>query len=730
MGNRGYAQSSSPRVLGMPAGGTRPSQVHHVPYHQTVGSRELLRRQARQSAAAAVPASREASIAQAHQPSTPAMEYREIRMPRTPGAEHREVRSMLTTPAATPSLEHREVRKPRPCGSMVATPSLEHREVRAPRPSSVQVAASPLVQYRAVRAVTQHHSSAASNSQLQGRGNPPVGTQVWNGHCRTSPLVQEARGMQYAAPAGAPVVVSVMQSPVTATRQVSMLQSPVPSNRPVKHVGGTMVDQSYSRDQLDASFHNEGEYMAAAAPLDQLPPVPKNALIDYLKEVQAGYHPLVAGQIEPLDSAKYWDKRQVQAKVRRFLEALQDWAQQPQHRTKLPHEGSPGTGADGGGGADLAGEVFNGLCRILPQEHWRNHPVDGLALEEQAFIDGIDYLVGWPSDLTQADREEVFFACLVPSLKTVRRIREGREPVPGVLTRSLLSEGLARVPFGLPDFPVPVHLLKASTPSFGVKEVTKDLAHRFASKEGYDQLKDFYMTGLITMEELQISLPYLPPVSMLEQAAETIIRAAAKHLTHVEWQRYVYNLTGKPNEAAPPSDTPPPPASPPMQFAEAPCLASPPMQHRPCAAGTEDASEPEDVSRLPAVPEQKENRCAGVAMTEPLMTREVRSEEPVVFHHRVIDWNTALWAKGSQLRGHQADEGAGVQAKESAVDRQQKAHGLSHPADLPVGDECIRLISLDWHSECLGPFLAHAFIRCCEIYKDQLLRGSPQLDDR
>jgi len=367
--------------------------------------------------------------------------------------------------------------------------------------------------------------------------------------------------------------------------------------------------------------------------VDFLPHTPPNALLDWLKYLVSGH--MEPGEPPP-DGGKYWDKRRVQTSLRRLLESLQEWAEQRQK--------------DGFNGAALAREVLRGIRQVAPGQS-RSFKEDAVRMTEQEFINGIQVLGVWPPELTANDRKEVFAALLVPSQHSVRLLKEGCMELPSALTCRLLAEGLSTVPYVLPDFPVPVHLLEASV--LKPAQIAKDISARFSSNSGVDRIKDFYISGLVSMEELQIALPYLVQIRRLEEAVELILRSSRMFSPH-EWQKYVYSIRGE------------------DQAKEEPEVRS-------------------QAGGLLAPGGEEEAKSESCSATQKFMQEGLRT---------VVDWSTTK----AKRRSHQADEGAGVADKPSFMEQAER-------------DEGIRLISLDWHNECLGPLLAGAFVRCCQIYQ-------------
>lgn len=572
----------------------------------------------------------------AHLPCTPSVGHREVRVgiPRSPTVLHREVRVSAVPPPQTmpgevqafkemptPSAVHREVRVVTPvvqhrpvAATPVTTPQTVYREVQVrPRPSAPAVVASPVVQHRVVRPsgypapLSSSYPSCAPN--YAGAGSPQP--------LQHGPTVLPRNAMAAQAPGQGPVVW-------------------LPQTRPPNSY--TAEGRAYAESRIRSA-------------VDFLPHTPPNALLDWLKY-------LVSGQMEPgepaPDGGKYWDKRRVQTSLRRLLESLQEWAEMRQ----VPEKD------DTFDDLTLAKEVMHGLLQVLPGR--RKTTAENVKLTEQEFINGIQMLGVWPPELTANDRKEVFAALLVPSQRVVRLLKEGRTNLPKALNCQLLADGLGCVPYILPDFPVPIHLLKAIL--LKPAEIAKDIAARFCSDSGADSIKDFYISGLISLEEVQISLPYLLQIRKLEEAVELILRSS-QFFTTREWQQYVYSIRGEDSQEQ-------------ARVEEFEVPNSSPVK----------CESPKVIPRIPE--DERADDCAA--------TLRHFLEDPS--KRIVVNWNTTK----AKLRSHQADEGAGV--------RVDKPTFLVEQAPEP-GDEGIRLISLDWHNECLGPLLAGAFIRCCQIYQ-------------
>jgi len=413
----------------------------------------------------------------------------------------------------------------------------------------------------------------------------------------------------------------------------------------------------------------------------------------------------------------------------------------------------------------------------------------------------MEVLGAWPPEMSADDRSEVFAALRVPSCATVRALYTG-QPLPVQLPRRMLCEGLARVPFNLPDFPVPTHLIRSAGPDFEVDNAAEAIAEAFCLEQtGLERVKDYFLCGLLSLEEIQASLPWFLRDSLVEEAVMRIIRVGSAYFTPREWQMLVVAVRVAPpaeecceqfqadepvgsaqeEQAVPHAVAAAHPVAPMLQVDEdqarkhdlLPSLLSPAQQSRQVAAAAPaqatagwgastahaaaavdgvaaggaaalDTLQNEDAGRVEpeALAPTGELRLAtgvapaSVAMTEPLPKRGVRCEEPVRFFvgHRVINWSTTRWSAAEPPRedegavvdtdhvlansislgdpSHQADQGAGTRAGHEV---EQVPESLQRP--VVRGDDPVRLISMDMHNECLGPFLALAFVRCCQLYE-------------
>lgn len=369
-----------------------------------------------------------------------------------------------------------------------------------------------------------------------------------------------------------------------------------------------------------------------------------------------GHNPMEQGL--RMDVAHYWEKRRLQNSLRRVLEALQEHCN---FEGDNPRE---------------FGAAFDSLC-----EHFSAGVThfEGDTLDEQQFISALDAFGLWPWEVSPCDQREVFSCLCVPSLRAARGVLGG-QPLRSCLDRGVFVEGFSKVPFNLPDFPVPTHLMPQALnklrDDFSVEQ-TKELAEVVVltfcmQRTGLDHTKDFFLCGLLSLEEIQMALPRLTPVSFVGVAVEWIIRTGAPYLSQDEWRRFVFDLRG---------DLP--------------------------VEGEGRAG----FGKVGSGAGRTENSCTsdpGEMATSPLESPESRTW--------VVDWGTVTQAaldrseaSTSSVSIHQADEGAGAAGACVNV----MAGALRDP---------VSMLSLSLHSECGGPFLAHAFMRCCQLCRKRAMR--------
>lgn len=636
----------------------------------------------------------------------------------------------------------------------VAVPGrVEYRAAQLLRHSDSAVANPPgtpaLMEYRTTRA---RHSNPLPQSEQcefgQGRWVPASPSTEY----RPSPLVQYRTVTTTTAAACAAPVAPAPGAPVlTSSSPVSRMRADAPLNcssvatssytalvpAAVAPAAAASPKASSPSPQLELATpeHDDScQSIALAATEDvavqktvaMLPPTPGNTLLDFL-------HGVVAGEVEPamccvepwIDAVRYWEKRRVQNSLRRLLEALQQVF-----------------GVDGDTpAATLGGLVFDELLRRWP----------GCSLiDEDAFVQGVEALGGWPPELLAADRSEVFAALRVPMSAAVRGLSAGL-PLPRELSRRLFCQGLVCLPYNVPDFPVPIHLLGSTEGRPAPRELAEAVASVFAMEQtGLERAKDFFLCGLISLEEIQAALPRLLPERLVEDAVMRVIRRGSEHFTTREWQTLVVSLrvapeaelaAGAAEQPAEPQPAPAPPQPrPPPGGEQLPSLASPAPRYRQVAPPSpvpDTATSALAVSAADQVATPPEDPVAFggglgtpgqrplVAMTDLLSCREVRSEEPVRFQAcpRLIDWSTSLGGANGRdypggAPGHQADEGAGMRPAGQELSQSQGPPVVSVLGRGEARDhEAVRLISLDLHNECLGPFLARAFVRCCQLYE-------------
>lgn len=522
-----------------------------------------------------------------------------------------------------------------------------------------------------------------------------------------------------------------------------------------------------------------------------------------------------------MDVAQYYEKRRVQTGLRRLLESLQEL-----FLIEVDAQAS-----------DLS-PIFDALCATRAAAGCRSaasatasgRMCEGVALTEMQLCGAIEELSGWPPELTPGDRLEICSAILVPSLASARARLEGQQTPRQLVTRHAFCDGLDRVPFNLPDFPVPAHVLHPGllpqTPQAFVRgqieSVAKAVAATFCmDRTGSDRVKDFFLSGLLSLEEVQRALPKLVPYALVEDAVALIVRCAAPVFTPEEWEELVVtlrNLAARAASSAAIGDVPSSahasgdlddasqrsaPASSPQAQAQTPrgntngaalptladappdcvvSLDSPAGEKRPVDAGSsapapsmlpggfapaepherfdreahgEALEAPCDGGMVYEASEQPRPRDKFQAVTEPLPCRELRSEEPVRFHAavngsplipaseatppgfggatRVVDWSTATARRPGASNGssHQADQSAGARPTwgTSGFRQELALKAAVVVAAAGADEDYLAWINLGLHNECAGPYLARAFVLCCQLYERQRMgQREPTID--
>lgn len=735
------------------------------------------------SGAATVRTQRPSAVRDAGSPDRSAWEVRKpaAAVPYPMSARERRV-TTVAGPMASPAVEHKEVR---PTG---AADAFEIRQEAAGGTVGSGTAGEMLHlaggTAPAAASQAEHASGPARLSHAGAAGRPVMQASAVNTPgvparyvVRASPSPDGTQVHTYTSVAAAGPVVS--QVPQSAQRQAAPLQSPRALPVPTSYVQHGCPSPSRPLPSglmsgrvtpaVAAALLSEAEVQKAMSMLPQSPP---NTLTEFINSVALPQG--VAGKTVPamcqgkisIDVQGFWDKRRVQNLLRRLRESLQD-------------NFDPG-------GADIAAVAFHemvrwaqpmGLLQSGPDvEAAPDAPPAEPGFAEAALNQTLEKLNLWPPELSPGDRSEVFTALRVPSMDSVRALHVGR-PLRKRVTQRLFCEALCKVPFNLPDFPVPTHLLTNDS-SIDSKQVAQAIASTFAAGQvGLEGIQDFWLSGLVSLEEIQLALPFLVKHSMVEDAVLRIIRTGAAALTQQEWRILVHDVRERVG-CAPPQmeqraiDTsqarePEPQLHSAHDFgAQAPSqgVAAAPPDH----GGAESA-------RWRPLP-------AGVA-TEPVPHRDLHSRAIVSGGGRpvVINWNTTQRVGGGQdpEDGHQADEGAGLrdgtrppgagdgiaassdsgsQPAEAAVrswgslwsqagpgapgsplaggGHLLAQEGVQAPAPLQTPPhqqtppqpqpqlvlpevDPVRYISMGKdlpNDECLGPFLAVAFVRCCELY--------------
>lgn len=315
---------------------------------------------------------------------------------------------------------------------------------------------------------------------------------------------------------------------------------------------------------------------------------PPNAIVAYIQR----------GVPTTADIGRYWDKRRIQSCLRRFAESLEEVAPGGRFGDFFTQHVAHGATvqADVASGASLEG------------------------VEEEQFVARMAHANAWPSELTENDQRECFAALVLPNVGVARVCHEvGR--LPARITQNNFVKGLQRVPYNVPDFPVPSEMMDR-TPTDVVLQVANLVTLPRFAETG---LHDFTLSSWISAEEIQVLLPTLRPLSEIEKGVVKLLSETLPHFRPVDWQQHVY--AELPAEMRQALQLPPPRAQSPYADApssargpspsadrEEPTLASPVQRYRQLP-GEGQRPSPERVEKqarrkAPASPEPNSRRKA------------------------------------------------------------------------------------------------------------------------
>eukprot|EP00746_Dinoflagellata_sp_MGD_P120753 gnl/MRDRNA2_/MRDRNA2_56158_c0_seq1.p1 gnl/MRDRNA2_/MRDRNA2_56158_c0~~gnl/MRDRNA2_/MRDRNA2_56158_c0_seq1.p1 ORF type:complete len:659 (+),score=117.43 gnl/MRDRNA2_/MRDRNA2_56158_c0_seq1:62-1978(+) len=389
-----------------------------------------------------------------------------------------------------------------------------------------------------------------------------------------------------------------------------------------------------------------------------------------------------------VDLARYWEKRRVQNSLRRMLEQIQE-------RFELKGDANA---------AELAG-VFEALLHCARVE-------EEAGLGEHGFIVAMEQVGAWPPELTEADRSEIFMVLANPS----GRSYPGQPPN---LMHWSLAEGLGNVPFNLPDFPVPTHLLSGTaTKAFGSTQIANAAMAISETFCDTGSSKDLFGSRLISVEEIQAALVEILCTSLVEEAVLFIIRSSTVHFTPLEWQSLVFG----PRAHEVPSLSPRIQQQPQHVEHEAPdpigaSQSSQPILGTPRQPTSTSTANVNSGAKNAATPSAALKQESADGMHGGSDYAKRAKGTPL----RVVDWSTPGRAMGSPDGGKKngvsdADEGAGGRRSWNTASK----FGVVRAGE---EDDPLLWLSMELHSECRGPFLEKAFVRCCQIYEERGTSG-------
>jgi len=422
---------------------------------------------------------------------------------------------------------------------------------------------------------------------------------------------------------------------------------------------------------------------------------------------------------EPAKVIAYWEARRIQNSARRFLERLEE--------SKLMQQVSKKENGKG---------RFHVVNQSRPQKQYEQsfpYIFEKLAeevlgrkngvLNEQQFIEACTAYKLWPSELEYTDKIEVFCALALASQDGAKsfRMTYGEKGCDWkdcrlVMSHTTFCDGLTDVPYNLPDFPVPEHFFetdpKVRSPKGNLKiEIAQAITGLFLpDSDGMNKMKDFFCSDLVSVEEIQVSLSTLWPIKLVVEASTWIIRCAAPHLTNDQWsilvkdvrqRNYDESIKASANHQAQQVqemnnlDT----TNEPIMIVESPknslenrnqmdMMGSSKQQQEIFGAGSSTTKASSSVTRPRKVPQ-----------TCPLPPREI-DETAVSYPYDPPVRRYVDWTHPSEIAP--ADQGAGGLASNKYTN--------------PNLNNDVMWLSAELHSEIRGPFLARAFVKCCEVY--------------
>jgi len=467
------------------------------------------------------PVSMSASTASSFFPVTPSTVHRTILQP-SPGPTLRERTSLNLSwgNAAIPSsptmayqtLAHNAISQPDV--SPDRTPSMAYRTL-----GTSLISMSPKRHFETLTPVRQH-AHPARPPTLNPGGMHTTMIEFSRSEINKSPP------QPYYSPQVQPRAIRMPQSPLLDYRVLPSLHvAPAPCQHQLSMPPQLRSPALHSRqDVIRHNLPSEEVIRGVAEAEGRVPPSPPNTLPDFLQAVaERTTRPAMQREgANSIDIDRYWEKKRVQNLLRRLLELLEE---------KLDKPAPVGASQD----VALADATFNS---IMQRKSPYRSSLDKEELTEREFLEGLDALKLWPPEMSDADRQEVFLALKVGNSQAVVSLWDS--VMTRTLTRVRIRDGLKHVPYNVPDFPVCSELLSSSRSS---EEIAAEIASRFAEKDwvGNERVvpKDFYLCGIISLEEIQVSLDEMVPLTLLERAVFKIITEGVRRFSPDDWANKV-----------------------------------------------------------------------------------------------------------------------------------------------------------------------------------------------